>query len=138
MTESQRILDQTGFLSWLGITIKEEADGRAVIELPHREELTNRDGDTLHGGVVATFIDNAAGTAVRSVLGSPETARHATTELNLSYLRPATGNLRAEAVVRKRGRSLVVVEVDVDSCTSSGEWKTVAVGRVSFYVDDGD
>lgn len=134
-TESERVLAQTGFLSWLGIEIQEEEAGRAVLGLPHRDELTNPNGDTLHGGVIATLIDNAAGTALRTVLKSPATARYATTELNLSYLRPATGDLRAEATVRRRGRSLVVVQVDVDSRSSSGEWKTVAVGRASYYVD---
>lgn len=135
-TESERVLAQTGFLSWLGIEIQEEEAGRAVLGLPHRDELTNSNGDTLHGGVIATLIDNAAGTALRTVLESPATARYATTELNLSYLRPATGDLRAEATVRRRGRSLVVVQVDVESGSSSGDWKTVAVGRASYYVDE--
>ena len=135
-TESERVLAQTGLLSWLGITIEEEADGSAVIQLPHREELTNPDGESLHGGVIATVIDNAAGTALRTVLESPETALYATTELNLSYLRPATGDLRAEARVRRRGKSLVVIQIDVDNRSPPGEWKTVAVGRTSYYVDE--
>lgn len=137
-TESERVLAQTGLLSWLGIEIEEETAGRAVLGLPHRDELTNPHGDTLHGGVVATLIDNAAGTALRTVLESPETARYATTELNLSYLRPATGDLRAEATVRRHGRSLVVVQVDVDARRPDGEWTTVAVGRASYYVDEGE
>lgn len=137
-TESKRILAETGFLSWLGIEIQEESEGRAVLRLPHRDELTNTDSNTLHGGVVATLIDNAAGTALRTVLESPGTARYATTELNLSYLRPATGDLRAEATVRRRGRSLVVVQVDVDARRPSGEWTTVAVGRASYYVTEGE
>lgn len=137
-TESERVLAETGFLSWLGIEIQEESEGRSVLGLPHRDDLTNANGDALHGGVVATLIDNAAGTALRSVLESPARARYATTELNLSYLRPATGDLQAEATVRRRGRSLVVVQVDVDARGPDGGWTTVAVGRASYYVDEGE
>lgn len=109
-----------------------------MLRLDHREELTNPSGDSLHGGVIATLIDNAAGSALRTVLESPETALYATTELNLSYLRPATGDLRAEAWVRRRGKSLVVIQIDIDARSRSGECKTVAVGRASYYVDEGD
>lgn len=135
---SERVVNATGLLRWLGVTVGEEADGRGEVLVTHREELTNPNGDDLHGGVVATVVDNAAGTAVRSVLADPEAASYATTELNLSYLRPATGDLRAEARVRKRGRSLVVVEVDVESDGGDGAWRPVAVGRVTYFVvDDG-
>ncbi|ADJ16849.1 PaaI family thioesterase [Halalkalicoccus jeotgali] len=137
-TSSERVLAETGLLSWLGITIVEESEGNAVLRLPHRKELTNPNGDTLHGGVLATLLDNAAGTALRTVLKDPETALYATTEMNLSYLRPATGDLRAEARVRRHGRSLAVIEVDIVSERTPGEWTTVVVGRASYYVDEGE
>lgn len=136
-TASERVLAETGLLSWLGVTIDSEEEGRAVLGLPHREELTNPNGDTLHGGVLATLLDNAAGTALRTVLKDPETTLYATTEMNLSYLRPATGDLRAKAQVRRHGRSLAVIDVDIDSERTSEEWTTVAVGRASYYVDEG-
>jgi uncharacterized protein (TIGR00369 family) len=137
-TASERVVAETGLLSWLGVFIESESEGRAVLGLPHRAELTNPNGDTLHGGVLATLLDNAAGTALRTVLEDPETALYATTEMNLSYLRPATGDLRAEAQVRRHGRSLVVIEVDIDSERDPGEWTTVAVGRASYYVDESE
>lgn len=137
-TESERILAENDFLSWLGIAIEEEAEGRALLRLPFRSDLTNPSGDTLHGGVVATIVDNAAGTALRTVLDSPETATYATTEMNLSYLRPATGDLLAEAQVRRRGGSIAVIQADVETQRPSGEWTTVAIGRASYYVDEGD
>lgn len=134
-TASERAIAKTGILSWLGITIESEEEGHVVLRLPHRDELTNHQSDTIHGGIVATLIDNAGGTAVRSVLASPGTTQYATTELNVSYLRPATGDLRADATVRRNGSSIAVIQIDVDSHLPSGEWATVAVGRVSYYVD---
>lgn len=135
-TASERVIAETGLLSWLGITIESEEEGHGVLRLPHRDELTNPHGDTIHGGIVTTVIDNAGGTALRTVLDSPETARYATTELSVSYLRPAMGDLRADATIRRHGKSIAVIQVDVDSQLPSGEWATVALGRVSYYVDE--
>lgn len=137
-TASERLLDETYFLQWVGVIIEEEGDGSCVLRVPHREALTNASGPVIHGGIVATLIDNAAGTAVRTILENPETARYATVELNLSYLRPAIGDLRAEANIRRPGSSLVVVEIDVDSEFEADVWKTVAVGRATYYVDESE
>lgn len=134
-THSERFITETGILSWLDISIETEEEGHVVLKLPHRDEVTNPHGDTVHGGIVATLIDNAGGTALRTVLTSPETSQYATTELNVSYIRPATDDLRADATVRRNGKSIAVIQVDVDSRLPSGEWATVAIGRVSYYVD---
>jgi len=56
--------------------------------------------------------------------------------MTLAYLRPATGDLRAEARARRHGRPLGVIECDIDSERDPGEWTTVAVGRASYYVDE--
>lgn len=135
-TLSERLIAENGFLSWLGITVEEEEEGHVVLSLPHDETFTNPGGVAVHGGVLATLIDNAGGTALRTVLRSPETASYATTDLNISYLRPATGDLRAEATIRRTGASIAVIEIDVDSKTPSDEWKTVAIGRVTYYIID--
>lgn len=131
---STTVIEENGFLSWLGITVESETEGRAVLALPHRAELTNVGGDVIHGGVVATIIDNAAGSALRTVLETPETATYATTDLNVSYLRPATGDLRAEATVRRHGSSMAVIAVDVRARANDDEWTTVAVGRGTFFI----
>ncbi|WP_227378953.1 PaaI family thioesterase [Haladaptatus halobius] len=135
-TASERVLDRTEFLSWLDISIDVEDEGSAEIRLPHAEKLTNPDGDVIHGGIIASFIDNASGTALRSVLENPNTATYATTDLNVSYLRPATGNLRAAATVRRAGKSMAVIEVDVESELPTGERKTVALGRATYFIAD--
>lgn len=137
-TASKRFLERTHFLQWVGVVIEEESDGSCLLRVPHREELTNPGSEAIHGGIIATMIDNAAGTAIRTVLEDPEMAQYATTELNLSYLRPAIGDLRIEGTVRRRGSSLAVVEVDVESEFEPGVWKAVAVGRATYYVEESE
>ncbi|MFB6192109.1 MAG: PaaI family thioesterase [Haloarculaceae archaeon] len=126
--------DRHGFLSWLGVTVEEREPGRIVLSLPARGELRNP-GGALHGGVLATLIDHAGGAALRTELDRPSETPHASTDLNVSYLRPATSDLRAEARTLRVGASVAVVSVEVTSVAPDGERKAVAAGRVTLHLD---
>lgn len=132
-SHSTFIRDDTELLSWLGVEIESLDEGTAVLALPYTDRVVNAGSAAVHGGAVATLIDNAAGTAVRTVLSNPETADYATADLNVSYLRPATSDLRATAEIRRAGSSMAVIQVDVDA-RHEGTWKTVAIGRVSYFI----
>lgn len=121
-------------LQTLGITIEEQRDGYVRLSLPHDESLTNPGSGVMQGGIVATLIDHGGGAAIRTTLERPREMTHATTELNVSYLRPAVGDLTAKATVVRSGRTRGVVDVEVTMETSEGT-KEVAVGRVSLYLD---
>lgn len=121
-------------LKSLGIALEEEREGYIRHTLPHDDSLTNPGSDVIQGGVVATLIDHAAGAAIRTTLESPETQHHATTELNVSYLRPATSDLTSEATVVRSGRSRGVVSIEVTGETPKGT-KEIAVGRVALFLD---
>ena len=86
----------------------EEGTGRVVIDAV--DEHLNPHG-TVHGGVLATMIDVAMGTAVATTGGdSPVTV-----SLTVTYLEPGKpGRLVATAKVRKRGKRLIVVEGQVE------------------------
>jgi len=126
--------DRHGYLSWLGVTVEAREPGRVVLSLPARTELRNP-GGALHGGVLATLIDHAGGATLRTELDRPSETPHASTDLNVSYLRPATGDLRAEAHTLRVGSSVAVVAVDVTSVAPDGERKSVAAGRVTLHLD---
>ena len=66
---------------------------------------------TVHGGVLATMIDVAMGSAVaEGTDGTPVTV-----SLTVTYLEPGRpGRLTASAKVRKRGKRLIVVEGQVE------------------------
>ena len=85
----------------------EEGTGRVVLEAG--DEHLNPHG-TVHGGVLATMLDVAMGTAVATAGGdSPVTV-----SLTVTYLEPGKpGKLEATARVRKRGKRLILVEAEV-------------------------
>ena len=101
-----------GFAGRLGARVCDVAEGRARLEFDATEEHLNTAG-TVHGGVLATLVDTAMGTAVRSATGDGDVP--ATSQLTVTYLRPGKpGRLTVAARVRTRGEHLTVCEADVD------------------------
>lgn len=84
--------------------------GRATFSLIPQELHYNPLG-TVHGGVIATLLDSAAGCAVHSVLDPGE--GYTSVDLNTKYLRPvsaSTGRITAEATVLTRGSRTALAE----------------------------
>lgn len=131
---NRRFLTEHDHLQDLGIAIEEQSAGSVRLSLPFDESLANPGTGVMQGGVVATLTDHAGGAAIRTTLDDPAATPHASTELNVSYVRPASGDLVAEASVVRSGTSMGVVEVEVTT-EHEGEQKTVAVGRVSLHLD---
>jgi uncharacterized protein (TIGR00369 family) len=101
-----------GFASVLGIREQDSGGGRARLELEATEQHLNPVG-SVHGGVLATLVDTAMGSAVRSSTGERDVP--ATSQLTVTYLRPAgPGALLVTAAVRKQGEHLTVCEADVE------------------------
>lgn len=97
----------------LGIALEELGADRAVLVLPFRPELATM-GDTVHGGAIAALADTAAMAAAWAVDEEAPDARGSTASLTVAYVAPARGeDLRAEAVVVRRGRRLCALEVRV-------------------------
>ncbi|HXP75182.1 MAG TPA: PaaI family thioesterase [Stellaceae bacterium] len=121
----QRYLDNSPFIAFMRMRAKsvERETETVVLELPMRPEFERGKGTSqYHGGVIATFIDVAGDFAIALVVGGPVP----TINLRVDYLRPATQTaLTATARVRRAGRTVGVVDVDVHD--DSG--KLVAVGR---------
>ena len=127
----RRIEEEHGYLSWLNTSVDVVERGRIVLSIPFDDKLTNADGGTIHGGVAATLIDTAGGVAQRTVFENPYAGGVATVNLNANYLRPATGDLRAEAEVVRSGGSIGVSDMRVTSSTN-GDTAEVVVGQGSF------
>jgi uncharacterized protein (TIGR00369 family) len=82
-------------------------DGTVVVDAG--EEHLNPHG-TVHGGVLATMLDVAMGSAAAQAGGE----QPVTVSLTVTYLEPGRpGRLEARAQVRKRGKRLLVVEGEV-------------------------
>jgi uncharacterized protein (TIGR00369 family) len=98
-----------GFREHVALQVEPVDEGTGQVHLDAGEEHLNPHG-TVHGGVLATMIDVAMGTAVATTGGeSPVTV-----SLTVTYLEPGSpGRLTATARVRKRGKRLIVVEAEV-------------------------
>jgi len=107
----QESFARQGLMRSFGARLVEAAGGRTVIEVPYREDLTQQHG-YFHGGVVSAIADTASGYAAYTTM--PADASVLTVEFKINLLNPAAGEvLRAEAQVRKAGRTLVVVGATV-------------------------
>ncbi|WP_336037358.1 PaaI family thioesterase [Halobacterium yunchengense] len=132
----QSYVDDHGFLSFLDLSVEHVDDGEMTLRVPYDEKLANHGAGrgNVHGGIAATLIDTAGGLSVRTALEDPVGAGVATIDLNVSYLRPARGDLVAEADVVRVGSTVGVAEVTVESTDDDGDTVEVAVGRGSFRV----
>lgn len=103
--------DRQGLMTLLGAELVAAADGRATIDVPYRDDLTQQHG-YFHGGVVTAIADTACGYAAYTTM--PADSSVLTVEFKINLMNPAAGErLRAEAKVHKAGRTLVVVGATV-------------------------
>ena len=111
-----------------GIEVEDVLPDRAILRLNIGHESLNLHG-FVHGGALFTLADNAAGSAARTdgrVCVPPASDIH--------FLRTqAEGTARAEAVVRHRGRSTVLVDVSI----TGEEEKLLATACFTFFCVDG-
>lgn len=130
-----------GYLSWLGLEIERVEPERAVVRIPAAEKLRNPgspEPGPLHGGIIATIVDTTSAMALRTTFEDPAAAQLTTTNLDVSYLRPATGDLVATGEVVRAGTSMGVAEVTVTSGTPDGETEEVAVGKTNYRLFRGE
>jgi uncharacterized protein (TIGR00369 family) len=97
----------------LGIELVELEVDRVMLGLPFKPQNVTVE-DIVHGGVIAALVD-VAGVAAALSGACAETLRgSATSSLSISYLAAARSvALRAEAVVLRRGRRQVIIDVSV-------------------------
>ena len=144
-----RVRDSFGrppFRGLIGARITGVAPGFCEITVGYRPDLTQQHG-FVHGGVLASIADAAAGYAAFSL--RPAEASILTVEYKLNILRPGRGEaMIARARVLKPGRTLTVVQSDVfarrNADRDSGEEQVVSslqtlmclYGKVDAPADD--
>ena len=136
------IVDDDELLSSMDVELTELTDESLSLFVPYSDrialaESTPGMGGAVHAGVVATLID-MSGEVLRLAADDPRTFVLATTDLNVSYLRPASGDLHVTATIRRVGSSMAVSEATVESETPEGDRKEIAVGRTSYRVLETD
>ncbi len=124
----QAMLDASPYIRGCGMKVA-HLDAKALeiaIELSMRPEFERRAGTgQWHGGPIAALIDTAGDYALALHAGGPVP----TINFRTDYLRPAVDtSLTATARVRRAGRTVGVVDIDV----TDDQGRLVAVGRGSY------
>jgi uncharacterized protein (TIGR00369 family) len=115
---------QQSIMGLIGAEVTVPEAGVVEIALPYRADLTQQHG-YLHGGIVTTIADSAAGYAAYSLM--PAGAEVLSIEFKVNLLRPAKGkSFLAHAEVIKPGRTLTVARADVFGIGESGDRELVA------------
>jgi uncharacterized protein (TIGR00369 family) len=97
-------------LQLVGGTGIEVEEGRVTVFMPAEEFHYNPLG-TVHGGIIATLLDTAAGCTVHSTL--PAGVGYTSLDLMTRFLKPVTvasGLLRCEGAIITRGRRTAAAE----------------------------
>ena len=104
-------LEGSPFHSWAGLSVIDAAPGVVEVALDAEPHHLNLQG-ALHGGMIATLADTAAGLAVRTELAPGRS--HVTASLTVHYLRPGgPGRIVGRGQVLRRGRSLAHATAEV-------------------------
>jgi len=127
-TQLQALMDASPFILASGMSITHTDPERELlrVSMPLKPEFERGEGTgQFHGGPIAALIDTAGCFAMIMLLG------HGVPTVNFrtDYLRPAVDtSLNATARVRRVGRTVGVVDVDV----VNDDGQLVAVGRGTF------
>lgn len=114
--------------TWLGMRLVDVGEGTVEIALDAGPQHANLQG-VLHGGVLATLADTAAGLAVRSAV--PPGSGHVSVNLDLQFLAPgSSGTVVARGRVIRLGRTLAFAESEV----TDGSGRTLARAQATIAV----
>jgi uncharacterized protein (TIGR00369 family) len=124
----KQFIGSSPFPALVGLKLEDIEEDRVVMTLPFREELITM-GTVVHGGAIATLIDSAASCAGWATPTPPQNMRGTTVALNVTYVAAADStDLKAEAKVLRRGKTLSFIDVDV----TNADGKLVAKGTATY------
>ena len=115
------------FLATLGARLQSEADGVAVVVLDLRADLLNNHGGG-HGGVVMTLLDSAMANAALSKVDYQREV--VTIDMQIAFMRPASGQLVATGRATGGGRSVCFCEAEIRN--AAGEVTAKAMGTFRY------
>ena len=124
----QAVFDRSPYIAHLGLEVVSTDPERmsVTVRLPMQPHLERIPGTRqFHGGPIASLIDVVGDFAIGMMVGGGVP----TMNLRVDYLKPAVGDeLVATARVRRAGRTVAVVDIDVFDERES----LVAVGRGTY------
>lgn len=104
INDIQKKLENGPFFKTIGFEFADFKEGEVIIKLKLNNNLLNTEG-FLHGGVIATMLDNIIGMTMKTLTKQPLV----TINLDIQYIKSINeGNVYARAnILKKSGRILV-------------------------------
>lgn len=125
----RRLVADSAFHAGMGITVERATPGEVHLALVARPDQLNLQG-LLHGGVLATLADTAAGLAVRTKLEPGR--RHVTISLNVNYLSAASpGTIDARGRAVRVGRQIAYAEAEITDANG----KVLATAQATMAIN---
>jgi len=135
LEELQRFVSP--FISYVGAELQDGQEGVVRFRIDVAPHHTNPLG-VMHGGAMATLLDEATAIAVNTLLGweLEDRARPLLVEMNVSYLAAARpgDQLLVEGRVLRRGRQVAFAEAEARRHPDGG---VIAKGRFTFVIPQG-
>ncbi len=129
---AKKKLRNNPFQHFVGIEIIELGSGRSVLQLELKDHHFNLYGIP-HGGVHATLLDIAMGTAASFPDNSGREVDSVTLNLSVDYIAPPTSKvLIAKGKVTKKGKSIAYCTAEI----FDEDKKLIASGRSIFKLYD--
>jgi uncharacterized protein (TIGR00369 family) len=116
-------------LVWMELEAHDKAAGTVTLRLPYKPEYrhTDKPPTGYHGGVIASLIDVAGDFVV--AIANDSGGGVPTINLTIDYLRSSDDtDLLARARIRRLGRTIAVVDIDVEEPNG----RLIAVGRATY------
>ena len=112
----------------VGFELVELDEDRCTVKLAYHDAVANGIG-VVHGGAISALVDTSAVGAAWASSRNDAASRGGTVGLTVNYLRPGQDkDLFGRARVVRRGRAIVVVDVDVVDAAD----RHVAKGLVTY------
>ncbi len=131
--EIQGFFDRSPFIGSLKLEVllSDPTAQEISVKMPMQPSMERRAGTKqFHGGPIASFVDVVGDFAIGMMVGGGVP----TINIRIDYLKPAVGDaLVAVARVRRHGRSVAVVDIDVLNEKNS----LVAMGRGTYSPQTG-
>jgi len=128
LEQIQAKFDQSPAISTLGLQVLslDHDASEITVKMPMNPSLERVAGTKqFHGGPIASFVDTVGDYAIGMLLGGGVP----TINIRIDYLKPAVGgSLTAVARVRRTGRTVSVVDIDV----MNEQDQLVAMGRGTY------
>ncbi len=115
------------FFETLGLELVQAGEGQSTLALHFGEAIGNRKGD-VHGGAIAGLIDIAMSEAIRSLLSDFKGL--ATISMAINYLHVGAGDLVAQGVATRRGKTTAFATAEV----RDAQGNMVATGQGAFRI----